>query len=352
MKRIGVLILALVMVFSLAGCGSKKLSGMTAEEIMTKVQETMSGLESYTGAVTTNLSMSMMGSEMEMASTSDMTMFTNPLKTRVVTSVDMTYSGTTQNQEVTVYVENREGSYFVYTSDEAGEYTVEEITEAELDEKLKSLMGMGAAEQYLGVLSSVEKAEGLETIDGVECVKVTAQISGDAVGDLIAATGMQEAFEGMLTSEMFKGLEPANVTYWIDNEKAYIVKGEVEMSDMLSALFSAMFSAAAEEYGEQMEGIDMSSMIRISEASSVSTFANFNAAEKFDMPEAAKAADTTEETGTTEAADTTETAGTADTTGAAGETTETTADGNAAETVDTAEDTTSNTTEATETQAQ
>lgn len=230
----------------------------------------------------------------------------------------------------------------MYTSDEAGGFTVEEMTEDEFNEMMKSMMGAGASEQYLGMLSSVEKVEELETIDSVECVKITAKLTGDALADVISATGMEEAFEGMLTSEMFADLEAANVTYWIDNEKAYIVKAEVEMSDMMSSLIDVMFAAMEEEYGE-----DLSSLMSISKASSVSTFGNFNAAEKFDMPEATQAADTTEGTDTidtTEAAETTETT----TDG----TTETKEEESVTEAVDTTEETTNNATETTETQAQ
>lgn len=110
MKKISALFLALIMVFSLAACGSnEKLSGKTAEEILTKVQETMNGLESYTGTSTTTVDMSMMGTDMSIVSTSDMTVFNNPLKMRVATTAEMT-SDTTQTSEVTVYAEYRDGS--------------------------------------------------------------------------------------------------------------------------------------------------------------------------------------------------------------------------------------------------
>jgi len=346
MKRIGTLFIALMMIFSLAGCGSnEKLSDMTAEEIMTKVQETMTGLESYTGTTTTNMNMSMMGSEMKVVSTSEMTVFNNPLKMRVATTAETTYDGT-ETTETTVYAENRDGSYFIYTSNEAGEYTVEEKTEDEFNEMMQSLMGMGSGDQYLGMLSSVEKVEELETIDDVECVKITAQLTGEALGDVITATGLEEVFAGVLTTDMFTGLAAADVTYWIDNEKGYIVKCEVEMSDMMSSLIDIVFASMAEQYGDEMEGIDLSSLISISEASSVSTFGDFNAAKKFDMPETTEA-DTTAETDTT---DTTDTADTLDTAAdIADDTLDTT------ETADTAAEATSDTAETvetTETQAQ
>lgn len=293
MRKVGVLLLSLMMVFSLVSCGklADKLADKTAEEIITKVQETMEGLKSYTGVSTTNMSMSWQGDEMKVVSKSDMTVFTNPLKTRVETTTEMS-PNTAGKSEITIYIEHKDGFYYMYFPDGSGGYSVQKMTDEEFKEVTKTLGGTESASHYLGVLSSLEKAEELETIDGVECVKITAQITGDTMADILDAAGLSQAFAGMLSSEVLKDLEPVKITYWFDNAKAYIVKSEIDMKDMMSALIDTAFAG---------EGVNASTMMSFSELNSVMTFANFNAAEKFDMPEETKEADTTQETSGTEA---------------------------------------------------
>lgn len=128
-KRSGALILAAVLSLSLSACGG---SEPTPEEILDQtLQNSQEGLESLSASVTAQIDMEVQAGDqtqtMETTTAMDMVCFSDPLKLKAETSMDM---GELGSFSATVYAQQEGETYTTYT--DVGGQWFRETASAEL----------------------------------------------------------------------------------------------------------------------------------------------------------------------------------------------------------------------------
>ena len=173
-KRSGTLILAAVLSLSLAACGG---SEPTPEEILDQtLQNSQEGLESLSASVTAQIDMEIQVGDqtqtMENTTAMDMVCFSDPLKLKAETSMDM---GELGSFSATVYAQQEGETYTTYT--DVGGQWFKETASAELLEQYNASAEMNS------YLSSTDQwaFQQEEELDGKTVLKFSGTVTGSQV---------------------------------------------------------------------------------------------------------------------------------------------------------------------------
>ena len=177
-KRSGALILAAVLSLSLAACGG---SEPTPEEILDQtLQNSQEALESLSASVTAQIDMEIQVGDqtqaMETTTAMDMVCFSDPLKLKAETSMDM-------GDSATVYAQQEGETYTTYT--DVGGQWFRETASAELLEQYNASAEMNS------YLSSTDQwtFQQEEELDGMTTLKFSGTVTGSQVSALMRPDG-------------------------------------------------------------------------------------------------------------------------------------------------------------------
>ena len=182
-KRSGALILAAVLSLSLAACGG---SEPTPEEILDQtLQNSQEALESLSASVTAQIDMEVQAGDqtqtMETTTAMDMVCFSDPLKLKAETSMDM---GELGSFSATVYAQQEGETYTTYT--DVGGQWFKETASAELLEQYNASAEMNS------YLSSTDQwtFQQEEELDGMTTLKFSGTVTGSQVSALMEEIGV------------------------------------------------------------------------------------------------------------------------------------------------------------------
>ena len=215
----------------------------------------------------------------ESVTTMDMECMTNPLKIKMEMEVDMGAAG---SQSMSIYGDvDESGNYVMYMFD--GEsWLAMKVSEFDLN----AYNAQSSMEAQIGD-TSVYVLEGTDKLNGADVYKYSYTMTGDEMKEALQEAGALDSLSdlGLSTSDAYGMLDGLGeiVTYvYVDAETYYPVQYEMDMTDVMDALYAAIIEAM----GEQAEGLSMS----VSKMELVMTCSNFNGISDITVPEEALSA--------------------------------------------------------------
>ena len=209
----------------------------------------------------------------------DMECMTDPLKIKMEMEMDMGEAG---SMNMSIYGDvDENGNYVMYMFDGTS-WISQEVSEFDLEE----YNAMSSMEAQIGD-TSVYVLEGTEKVDGKEAYKYSYTMTGDEMKEALSDAGALDSLSQLGLSEsdaygMLDGLGEIVEYVYVDAETYYPIKYEMDMTEIMDALYAAMLEAL----GEQVEGLSMS----VSKMELVMTCSNYNGISDITVPEEALAA--------------------------------------------------------------
>ena len=277
-KRVLVIALALVMVFSFAACGSEDKE-MTMEEILTTALETMNEAESMSYDMIMEMEFTAEDQTIQMNMKGVADYFVSPLKMKMDMVMDM---GELGSYDMDMYAIHENDQLISYTGMDLG--TGMTWTSSVLEDA-DALMQYNAQESMEMYISNAESfvANGEEEINGSMATRYDGVITEESMEEVLASSGIfdQTASLGVTEEDlknMVSDLGNLPITLYIDNETYMPVKYEMDMTEMMQTIMDKTMEAAGEEAG----------VITIGKVTMSMTVYNVNSATDFDIPEEAK----------------------------------------------------------------
>lgn len=279
-KRSGALILAAVLSLSLSACGG---SEPTPEEILDQtLQNSQEGLESLSASVTAQIDMEVQAGDqtqtMETTTAMDMVCFSDPLKLKVETSMDM---GELGSFSATVYAQQEGETYTTYT--DVGGQWFRETASAELLEQYNASAEMNS------YLSSTDQwtFQQEEELDGMTTLKFSGTVTGSQVSALMEESGVLDSLGTMqqlgVSTENLQGmlqdLGDMTIEMWIDPEICYPVRYEMDMTQVCNTLMEHVLQVL-EDMGQSTAGVS----IQYPQVQMTMTCSDINSAPDFEIP--------------------------------------------------------------------
>lgn len=231
-KAIGY-ILAITMAVSMAACNSATTEGETAaltpEEIIQSAETKIQEATSVESEMDMEIVMSMTGQNFSMKTNSIMSAFTEPLKIKMDTTVDIAELG---SNNVEMYIGQEDGKTMMYTN-MMGSWTKQEIPE----EQLTPYDTQQSMVRYLDSSTGLKEV-GKEEVNAEEATKYEGVIARDTLAETMKSVGATENLEALLagtdmtSDQLYEGLSDVTVAIWI-NAEGYPVKYEMDMTEMM-----------------------------------------------------------------------------------------------------------------------
>ena len=229
---------AAAMTLALTGCGGSG-TDTAAEALLQQAKETMASVNSMASEMTMEMDMGMEGEVLE--TTTVATILTQQEPLRMQMEMTMQMDDGTEMEEMQMFAMEEDGMLktYLYSADTWYEETLEM---GELDQ-------YNAEENMDLYLDNIEnyKADGEEKIDGVETTKISGVITGEAMEEALAASGMESSAASMgMTEEQLKAmygdLGDLPISLWID-EAGYVRKYEMDMTEMMQKIMDSSMEA-------------------------------------------------------------------------------------------------------------
>lgn len=256
-KRLFATAAAAVLVFSAAGCGGESGSGNNAdvEALVAKAQETMSNVNSMKSVMTMDMGMAMDEESLEITTEATILATMEPMKMQMDISAKL---GDEVVQEMQMFAAEDDDQVITYMNVGDAWYAMP-VDTGELDQyNAEENMNL-----YLENITSMS-AEGEEEINGAKATKVVGVIAGDAMEEAIESSGALNSMASLGISEeeveaMYADLGDLPIILWIDAD-GYVVKYEMDMSEMMQTIMDKAMSIVAEE-GDEDASVQITKMM-------------------------------------------------------------------------------------------
>ena len=245
MKLKKLLAAAVAMVITVTGCGGSKVDTAEVEELLSQAKETMATVESMAAEMTMEMDMSMGGEMVETKTLAKIRSQQDPLK--MAMEMSMVMSDGTEVDQMQMYAVEEDGHLRTYMTT-ADVWYAETL---ELDE-LNQYNAEENMDLYLDNITDFKSTK-QETVNGTQTTMISGVITGDAMEQAIADSGLTASAASMGLSEemlasLYKELKDLPISLWIDAE-GYVLKYEMDMTEMMQKIMAESMKAlgAAEE---------------------------------------------------------------------------------------------------------
>lgn len=274
-KRTAALALGALLALSAAGCGGGTTSADDPQARIQAAAEKVNAAESMEAAMTMEMDMTVMGQTMESDTVMEMVCFANPMKLKADMTMDM---GDLGSITMTMYVQEENGQYTSYLYDGSS--------------WISSVMDLGDLEQYdaqqsmdLYLQSGADYAhQGTEEVNGVTADKYSGVIRGDALEEVLAASGAGDSMSATLggtdLSQLYSDLGDLPITVWVDRESGYPVRYTMDMTAMMQGMLDTLAAGG--------DGTDVA--VTVEKMALTMDCSAYNSAADFDIPAEALAA--------------------------------------------------------------
>ena len=258
----------------LAGCGGNTDTA-EIETLLAQAKTTMATVESMSAEMTMEMDMGMNGEVIETTTLARIRSQQDPLK--MAMEMSMVMSDGTAVDQMQMYAVEEDGHLHTYMSTAdiwyAETLEMDELSQYNADENM---------DLYLDNITEFKSA-GKEDINGIQTTKISGIITGDAMEEAIAGSGLTASAQSMGISEemmasMYEELGDLPVSLWIDAE-GYVLKYELDMTQMMQKIMDESLKAM----GAQDSGLQM----KIEKTSIAMVCSDFNAVGEIIIPEAA-----------------------------------------------------------------
>lgn len=268
-KRTAAFALSAALALSLAACGSgtEKSTGDIATAL-----EKINTVKNLEATMVMEMDMSVMGQSMETETVMNMTCFNDPMKLKADMTMDM---GEIGSFTMNMYAAMDGDNYTVYMNDGSAwsSETVDMSYLQQYDAQESMNLYLESGDDYT--------LEGTEEINGSTANKFTGVIRGDALEEVLAASGATSSLESSVgdldLSELYSDLGDMPITVWVDQESSYPVRYAMDMTELMQGIMEKSMAAAG---GEE----DISGMITMDKMSLVMDCFNFDNATDFEIP--------------------------------------------------------------------
>lgn len=268
-KRTAAFALSAALTLSLAACGNgtEKSTGDIATAL-----EKINTVKNLEATMVMEMDMSVMGQSMETETVMNMTCFNDPMKLKADMTMDM---GEIGSFTMNMYAAMDGDNYTVYMNDGSAwsSETVDMSYLQQYDAQESMNLYLESGDDYT--------LEGTEEINGSTANKFTGVIRGDALEEVLAASGATSSLESSVgdldLSELYSDLGDMPITVWVDQESSYPVRYAMDMTELMQGIMEKSMAAAG---GEE----DISGMITMDKMSLVMDCFNFDNATDFEIP--------------------------------------------------------------------
>ena len=266
-RWLAIALCALLLLPMMQGCKQK-----TPDEIFSDALANMGKMESMYMNMSMQLEMSVMGQKMNMKIGAEADAITNPVKGKM----DMKMEVGGMSMEMPMYYEQQGDAFMTYIGMDDGSGVVwyrQQAENAPVNNNLLSTSAMAGFE-YIEEEREDENTLRYRGMMGAQQLKSLLETSMS--GGLDSLTGGDAELLDAVLEEIGK----TEMIVTVDKESGYIVRQELDMGPMMSAIMEK----ALESSGEEALDIDMSSMIEIGEMPVVIEYSRFNEISSIEIP--------------------------------------------------------------------
>ena len=276
MKFRNILAAAAATTILVSGCGSSGMDAAEIEALLSKAKTTMATVESMAAEMSMEMDMSMNGGEaIETTTLAKIRSQQDPLK--MAMDMSMVMSDGTEIDQMQMYAVEKDGHLHTYMSMADTWYAetleLEELSQYNAEQNL---------DLYLDNISEITSGK-QEDVNGIKTTKISGVITGDAMEEAVAGSGLTASAQSMGISEemmasMYDDLGDLPISLWID-EEGYVLKYELDMTEMMQKVMNESMKAmgAAEE--------DL--LVEIEKTAITMVCSEFNEIEEIVIPDAA-----------------------------------------------------------------
>ena len=275
-KRLAAGVLSGMLMVTLAACGGGTTKDATAD--IQAATEKMNALESMDATMVMEMDMSVMGQKVETDTLMTMSCFNDPLKLKADMTMDMGSYGST-SMSLYAAMDGNDYTMYLYDGNSWTSDTVDMGYLQQYDAQESMNLYLESGSQYTMV--------GTEEINGSAANKYTGVVTGDALEEVMAASGAASNLETSLgsdldLSDLYSDLGDLQITVWVDQQSGYPVRYYMDMTKMMQSVMEKAIEAAA-------SGVDMSGMMTVDRVVLTMDCSNFDNVADFSIPEEALA---------------------------------------------------------------
>ena len=275
MKIRRILAAAAAMTIFVSGCGGSQVDTAEVDTLLAQAKNTMETVESMAAEMTMEMDMGMNGEVIETTTLASIRSQQNPL--RMAMDMSMVMSDGTEVDQMQMYAVEEDGHLRTYmsTADVWYAETLElgELSQYNAEENM---------DLYLDHITDITSSK-QEEVNGTKTTKITGVITGDAMKEAIAGSGLTASAQSMGISEemmadLYDELGDLPISLWIDAE-GYVLKYEMDMTEMMQKIMNESMKAM----GASEEDL----LVKIEKTGITMVCSQFNAVEEIVIPEAA-----------------------------------------------------------------
>lgn len=266
-RWLAIALCALLLLPMMQGCKQK-----TPEEIFSDALANMGKMESMHMNMSMQLEMSVMGQKMNMKIGAEADAITNPVKGKM----DMKMEVGGMSMQMPMYYEQQGDAFMTYIGMDDGTGVVwyrQQAENAPVNNNLLSASAMAGFE-YIEEEREDENTLRYRGMMGAQQLKSLLETSMS--GGLDSLTGG----DAELLDAVLKEIGKTEMIVTVDKQSGYIVRQELDMGPMMSAIMKK----ALESSGEEALDLDMSSLIEIGEMPVVIEYSRFNEISSIEIP--------------------------------------------------------------------
>jgi|GEM_PF-4750087 len=264
-----------IVFFSCADLGAN--NELTVEEMITAAAENIQEVKNYDMTMDMEMIISSQEQTAKMNSSASGTVFIDPIKMKL--NMQIGISGI--NQDLEIYTEQDGNDIYVYTK--MFDSWQKDTFTAEAFSAIQQYNVKGDFSLYLENAKNFEVV-GTEVINNRDAYKIEGKISGQSLETMLSSNNYMNMLNSMgidssMLREMYKDMEDIPFIMWVDKEKLYPVKYDMDITAVMSKIMDNVSST---------DGAEILQDIKFDKFFITATMLNFNAATDFEVPAEAK----------------------------------------------------------------
>lgn len=266
-RWLAIALCALLLLPMMQGCKQK-----TPEDIFNDALANMGKMESMHMNMSMQLEMSVMGQKMNMKIGAEAEAITNPVKGKM----DMKMEVGGMSMQMPMYYEQQGDAFMTYIGMDDGSGVVWYRQQAENAPVNNNLLSASAMAGFEYLEEEREDENTLRYRGMMDAQQLKSLLETSMSGGLDSLTGG----DAKLLDAVLEEIGKTEMIVTVDKQSGYIVRQELDMGPMMSAIMKK----ALESSGEEALDLDMSSLIEIGEMPVVIEYSRFNEISSIEIP--------------------------------------------------------------------
>ena len=266
-RWLAIALCALLLLPMMQGCKQK-----TPEDIFNDALANMGKMESMHMNMSMQLEMSVLGQKMNMKIGAEADAITNPVKGKM----DMKMEVGGMSMQMPMYYEQQGDAFMTYIGMDDGSGVVWYRQQAENAPVNNNLLSASAMAGFEYIEEEREDENTLRYRGMMDAQQLKSLLETSMSGGLDSLTGG----DAKLLDAVLEEIGKTEMIVTVDKQSGYIVRQELDMGPMMSAIMKK----ALESSGEEALDLDMSSLIEIGEMPVVIEYSRFNEISSIEIP--------------------------------------------------------------------